>query len=65
MLPDRGSVLTVLGESLPRRRRAVQARAAVAGFAGVDDLDASVTVADTVRERLAWLSPWARLRSRC
>ena len=60
MVPDRGSVLTVLGESLPRRRRAVQARAAVAGFAGVDDLDESVTVADTVRERLAWLSPWYR-----
>ncbi|MGV8978782.1 MAG: ATP-binding cassette domain-containing protein [Cellulomonas sp.] len=60
MVPDRGSELTVLGESLPRRRRAVQARAAVAGFTGVDDLDESVTVADTVRERLAWSSPWYR-----
>lgn len=60
MLPDRGQTLTVLGESLPRRRRAVQARAAVAGFAGVDDLDESVTVADSVRERLAWSSPWYR-----
>jgi ABC-type molybdenum transport system ATPase subunit/photorepair protein PhrA len=64
MVPDRGSLLTVLGEELPRRRRAVQARAAVAGFAGIDDLDESVTVANTVRERLAWLSPWYRRVSR-
>lgn len=58
MLPDRGSQLEVLGEPLPRRRRAVQRRAAVAGFAGIDDLDGSVSVGATVRERLAWLSPW-------
>lgn len=58
MVPDGGSQLTVLGESLPRHRRAVQRRAALAGFAGIDDLDGSVTVDATVRERLAWLSPW-------
>lgn len=58
MVPDAGGRLEVLGEPLPRRRRAVQRRAAVAGFAGIDDLDGSVTVGATVRERLAWLSPW-------
>ena len=60
MVPDDGSRLTVLGEPLPRRRTAVQRRAALAGFAGIDDLDESVTVGDVVRERLAWLSPWYR-----
>ncbi|QZN87451.1 AAA family ATPase [Cellulomonas sp. C5510] len=60
MVPDDGSRLTVLGEPLPRRRTAVQRRAALAGFAGIDDLDESVSVGDVVRERLAWLSPWYR-----
>ncbi len=60
MVPDRGSELVVLGEPLPGRRRAVQRRAAIAGFAGIDDLDESVTVAAVLRERLAWLSPWYR-----
>jgi ABC-type cobalamin/Fe3+-siderophores transport system ATPase subunit len=60
MTPDRGGELTVLGESLPRRRNAVQKRSAVAGFDGIDDLDESVTVGDLVRERLHWLSPWYR-----
>jgi ABC-type cobalamin/Fe3+-siderophores transport system ATPase subunit len=64
MVPDRGSELTVLGEDLPRRRTAVQRRAAVAGFAGVDELDDSVTVGDVTRERLAWLSPWYRWTGR-
>lgn len=60
MVPDAASALTVLGHELPRERRAVQSRAAIAGFAGIDDLDPSVTVGDTVRERLAWLTPWHR-----
>lgn len=60
MVPDRGAELTVLGEPLPRRRRAVQRRAAIAGFAGIDDLDEGVTVGVLVRERLAWLAPWYR-----
>jgi hypothetical protein len=64
MVPDPGSDLTVLGEPLPRRRAAVQRRAAVAGFAGVDELDDAVTVGDVVRERLAWLSPWYRRTGR-
>ncbi|GIG36850.1 ATP-binding cassette domain-containing protein [Cellulomonas pakistanensis] len=64
MVPDRGSALTVLGEELPRRRSAVQRRVAVAGFAGVDELDDSVTVGDVVRERIAWLSPWYRWTGR-
>jgi ABC-type cobalamin/Fe3+-siderophores transport system ATPase subunit len=64
MVPDAGADLTVLGEPLPRRRGAVQRRAAVAGFAGVDELDDAVTVGDVVRERLAWLSPWYRRTGR-
>ena len=60
MVPDRPSELTVLGERLPRHRRAVQRRAALAGFAGIDDLDDSVTVGNLVRERLAWLTAWYR-----
>jgi ABC-type Mn2+/Zn2+ transport system ATPase subunit len=58
MVPDRGSRLMVLGHDLPRARTKVQRLAAVAGFAGIDDLDESVRVADIVRERLAWLAPW-------
>ncbi|WP_282945221.1 ATP-binding cassette domain-containing protein [Cellulomonas endometrii] len=64
MVPDAGSDLTVLGEPLPRRRSAVQRRAAVAGFSGIDELDDGVTVADVTRERLAWLSPWYRRTGR-
>lgn len=60
MVPDRGSALVVLGHRLPAARRAVQRRAAIAGFSGIDDLDASVTVGALVRERIAWLSPWYR-----
>lgn len=60
MVPDRTSELTVLGEPLPRRRSAVQRRTALAGFAGIDDLDDAVTVREAVRERLAWLTPWYR-----
>lgn len=60
MRPDASSDLVVLGEPLPSRRRAVQRQAALAGFAGIDDLDESVTVAAAVRERLTWLSPWYR-----
>ena len=60
MAPDRTSHLRVLGHDLPRGRTQVQRRAAIAGFAGIDDLDESVRVSDVVRERLAWLSPWFR-----
>jgi len=60
MAPDAGSSLTVLGRTLPRERRAVQQRAAIAGFAGIDELDGNVTVGDVVRERLTWLAPWYR-----
>ena len=60
MVPDRGSELTVLGYHLPKARTQVQRRAGVAGFAGIDDLDEAVRVADIVRERLAWLPGWSR-----
>jgi ABC-type multidrug transport system ATPase subunit len=58
MTPDATSSLSVLAHELPAGRRAVQRRAALAGFVGIDDLDDSVTVGAHVRERLAWLSPW-------
>ncbi|WP_426592335.1 ATP-binding cassette domain-containing protein [Cellulomonas sp. McL0617] len=60
MVPDEPSSLVVLGHALPDDRGALQREAALAGFAGIDDLDESVTVAQHVRERLAWLSPWYR-----
>ncbi|MGN8245198.1 ATP-binding cassette domain-containing protein [Cellulomonas soli] len=60
MVPDSGCTLRVLGETLPRRRTAVQKRVAIAGFHGIDDLDEAVTVGEATRERLAWLSPWHR-----
>ncbi|WP_207204588.1 ATP-binding cassette domain-containing protein [Sanguibacter massiliensis] len=61
MKPSPSTVqLTVRGHHLPRDRRAVQQVTAIAGFAGIDDLEPSVTVGDTLRERLAWLTPWYR-----
>lgn len=50
--------LTVAGLDLPHKLRAVQKLSAVAGFSGIDSLEESVTVGATLRERLAWLSPW-------
>src|SRR4051794_17281994 len=64
MVPDTSSQLVVLGYVLPRDRTALQREAAVAGFAGIDELDDSVTVAQHVRERLGWLSPWYRRQPR-
>ncbi|WP_156387935.1 ATP-binding cassette domain-containing protein [Cellulomonas sp. Root137] len=63
MVPDRSSELVVLGRRLPAQRSLVQREVALAGFAGIDELDDSVTVGSHVRERLAWLAPWYR-RSR-
>lgn len=65
MAPDRtpDGWLVVLGENLVgrrARRTAVQRRAAIAGFHGIDELDDAVTVGDSVRERLTWLAPWYR-----
>lgn len=60
MRPGAGSELSVLGQSLPHRGRTVQRRTGIAGFAPIDDLDDSVTVAATIRERKAWLAPWWR-----
>lgn len=50
--------LTVNGFELPRKLRAVQKITAVCGFAGIDELEDSVTVGAALREREAWLSPW-------
>lgn len=59
MTPDRTTrQLTVLGHDLPHGRRTVQGLTGIAGFDAIDKLDDSVTVADTLRERLALLSPW-------
>ena len=63
MRHDAGS-LTVGGYELPggrrmsRKLRPVQKSSAIAGFAGIDELEESVTVAAALRERLAWMSPW-------
>lgn len=57
MRHDAGT-LTVGGHELPRGLRAVQKLSSVAGFAGIDDLEESVTVGAALRERRAWLSPW-------
>lgn len=61
MKPNRGSRLTVLGRRLPARAVGVQHRSAAVGVHGLDDLDEEVTVAETVREREAWLAPWYRI----
>lgn len=50
--------LLVGGYELPRQLRAVQKISSVAGFAGIDELEESVTVGAALRERLAWTSPW-------
>lgn len=61
MVPDRATrQLTVLGHDLPRERTAVQRLVGIAGFTHIDDLDESVTVAQTLRDRLALLTPWYR-----
>jgi len=60
MIPDSSSDLVVLRHRLPGRRTLVQREVALAGFAGIDELDDSVTVGAHVRERLAWLAPWYR-----
>lgn len=57
MKHDAGS-LTVGGHQLPRSLRTVQKLSAIAGFTGIDDLEESVSVAATLRERLAWNAPW-------
>lgn len=57
MKHDAGS-LTVGGHELPHDLRRVQKESGIAGFAGIDGLEESVTVAATLRERRAWLSPW-------
>ncbi|MFK4730927.1 ATP-binding cassette domain-containing protein [Agromyces mediolanus] len=57
MKPSTGTLET-LGDELPRGARRVQRRTAIAGFAGIDELEESVTVGAAVRERAAWISPW-------
>lgn len=60
MLPT-GGVLEVLGEPLPRRRRAVQHMVTLATLNGVNELDGALTVEEHVLERLALTAPWWRL----
>lgn len=57
MKHDAGT-LTVAGHELPRDLREVQKFSSVAGFAGIDELEQSVTVGAALRERQAWISPW-------
>lgn len=59
---DAGTV-TVGDYTLPRDLRAVQKLSGIAGFAGIDELEESVTVGAAIRERQAWLAPWwSRIR---
>ena len=60
MRPSSGT-LTTLGLPLPKSWRRVQKLTGIAGFATIDDLEESVTVADAIRERAAWTSPWYRI----
>lgn len=60
MKPGAGE-LTVGEHRLPHHLRAVQKITAVCGFAGIDDLEDSVTVGAALQERRAWLSPWFSL----
>ena len=57
MRPSGGSA-SVLGDELPHDLRALQRRAAIAGFHEIDDLEDTVTLAQTIAERRAWLAPW-------
>ena len=52
----------VLGADLATRSGLAETRrrVGVAGFAELDALELSVTVGDTLRERLAWAMPWWR-----
>lgn len=61
MRPSRGSELSVLGHQLPLAAPLVQLHTSAMGMLGLDDLDEDVTVADAVRERLAWLAPWWKI----
>lgn len=53
-----GRVLS--GRSSARQSRETQLTVAIAGFSEIDELDNSVTVAQSIRERQIWLSPWYR-----
>jgi ABC-type molybdenum transport system ATPase subunit/photorepair protein PhrA len=62
MKADAGD-LTVGEYTLPRDIRTIQKLTGISGFAGIDDLEQSVTVGAALRERKAWLAPWwARVR---
>ena len=52
--------LTVLGRDASRASADARRHAGIAGFDGIDDLEPVATVADAVRERLTWESPWYR-----
>ena len=60
MKPSSGEA-TVLGHSLPQQARAVQKKTSISGFTGIDTLEESVSVADAIRERAAWLAPWWKI----
>lgn len=52
--PSHGTV-AVRGDSAPKR---IRKHCAVAGFARIDELDESVTVATVLAEQCRWLAPW-------
>ncbi len=52
--PSRGTV-TVMGDTRPS---AIRRHCAIAAFAGIDDLDETVTVETVLAEQRRWLAPW-------
>lgn len=55
-----GGELSLNGLTSPGRLSALRRETGLVGFAGIDELEPSVSVGATVRERLAWASPWYR-----
>lgn len=54
-----GRILTA-GRDVGRQGRAVRRLAGIAGFAGIDDLEPAVSVAEILSERISWSQPWYR-----
>jgi ABC-type branched-subunit amino acid transport system ATPase component len=56
--------LRVLGLDAASQAARLRRATGIAGFAGIDDLEETVTVADLVRERLSWIGRWCRRHPR-
>lgn len=52
--------VTIFGLPYPNKSGKIRRLTAIAGFAGIDELDESVKVGEAIRERLGWIAPWYR-----